>query len=282
MSVLDLGDVYNAAAGCEIFVYDDTGTLAAATVVLTITLPDGTTTTPAVTTPSTGRYQASYKPTLTGTHYVRWVATSVGGVSGADTAEESTFTVSESSNAFISLDEARSHLNLQSTVTDDELASFIEWACELAQEVADTQFARKTVVDVLNGNCARSLSLTRRPVLSVSSVTENGVALVATTGYTTDLRWGRLYRQTGTYYDSAWYEGRRNVSVTYVAGYQIIPPQVRFATLVILEHLWTTQRGAAPSGRPSVDDQYSTPSGNWFIPNRARDILLDYRPPSVA
>lgn len=282
MTLLDLGDVYGPNEGCEIYVTDDDGVLAAATVVLTITLPDGTTTTPSVTTPSTGRYQSSYKPTLAGTHYVRWTAASVGGVSGADSAEETSFTVSASNNTYLSLAEAKAKLNLQATTDDDEVATYLEVACDLAQQVADTQFARTTVVDTLSGRGEVSISLSRRPVVSVTTVTENGTALTSGTGYTTDLRWGRLFRQAGTYTDYCWAVGRRNIAVTYVAGYATIPTQVRNATLDLLAHLWETQRGPATSGRPSDADIYQVPGTSWYIPNRVRDVLMDYRPPLVA
>lgn len=283
-TLLNLGEVFDAANGCEIYIYNDAGSLATATVALTITLPDGSTTTPSVTTPSTGRYQSSYKPTQAGTHYVRWVATSVGGVSGEDTAYEDSFTVSASTNSFLSLAEAKEYLNISSSDHDDELLVYVEIACDLAQQVADSQFARKSVVDTLSASGTESfLNLSHRPVISVTSVTERGTTLTASTQYATDLRWGRLYRMVGAYDRTVWGEGTRHVVATYVAGYAIIPTQVRFATLVILDHLWKTQRGgSALGGRPFDDDISQVAGTNWFIPNRARDILLDYRPPAVA
>ena len=282
MTTLDLGDTYDTTNGCVIFIYDDAGALATATVVLTITLPDGTSTSPAVTTPSTGRYQSSYKPTMVGTHYVRWVVTSVGGVSGEDTAFEDSFTVSASTNSYLSLAEALEFLNIEDTAADDELLAYIEYACDLAQRVADRQFARKGVTDTLSPRGGESfLHLSHRPVISVTSVTERGTALTANTQYATDLDKGRVYRMAGTYDRTYWTAGTRAVTVVYVAGYVVIPPPVRFATLVILEHLWKTQRQGM-FGENSYQDVSPVAGSNWFIPNRARDALLDYRIPSVA
>jgi hypothetical protein len=273
-TLLDLGDVYDAASGCEIYIYDDAGDLAAATVALTITLPDGTTTTPAVTTPSTGRYQSSYKPTQAGTHYVQWVATSVGGVSGEDTAHEDSFTVSESTNTFVSLAEAKSLLNMQDTADDDELLSYLEWACDLAEQIADTKFGRKTYTSETystNGS-QHAVVLNHKPVISITTVTENGATLSAS-DYRVDSN-GLLYRRSG-YVDYPWSESSGGITVTYVAGHAIIPTPVRNATLQILDHLWSTQRNRA-GGRPSRED-YPASGANWNVPHKARDVLLDYR-----
>jgi len=280
--LLDLGDTYDPASGCEVYIYNDAGALATATVVLTITLPDGTTTTPSVTTPSTGRYQSQYKPTQAGTHYVRWVATSVGGTSGEDTAHEDSFTVSASTNTFISLAEGKEYLNLQDTADDDELLAYLETACNLAETVADRTFARTAQVDTISSTGSEStLFLTRRPVLSVTTVTERGTTLTANTGYAYDPDYGHLYRMSSAYEKSVWAAGTRSNVVTYVAGYAIIPPAVRQATLSILRHLWDTQRTRPGSGRPARSDEYQVPGTNWFIPNKARDVLFDLRAPLV-
>jgi len=278
VALYDLGDQVDL----EVYIYTDAGVLAAATVTCTITLPDGTTTTPTPATAATGIYTASYKPTLAGTHYVRWVATSVAAVSGEDTAYEDTFTVSESTNTFISLAEAREYLNLNDTADDTELLIYLETACNLAELVADRTFARRTQVDTISSDgCESTLHLTKRPVLSVTTVTERGTTLTANTGYAYDPNYGHVYRMAGTYERGVWAAGTRSNVVTYVAGYAIIPPAVRQATLSILRHLWDTQRTRPGSGRPARSDEYQVPGTNWFIPNKARDVLFDLRAPLV-
>lgn len=264
-------------------VVNDAGDLSAATVTLTVTLPDGTTTAPSVSNTSLGVYEASYTPAVAGTFYVRWVAEDVDGVSGDDTVYEDSFTVSASSNAYVSLEEAKAYNNIFDTADDDELLAYLEWACVLAERIADTDFARKTVTAETHtvSGCTSSIQLRRRPVLSVTTVTEAGSTLAAS-GYALDSRWGTLYRQSGSYTDTAWTEGRNVVSVTYVVGYAIIPPEVRQATLQILEHLWENQRGGNPlAGGFRGADEFPNPGSNWNVPNKARDILLSYSPPLV-
>lgn len=281
MALYDLGDQVELT----IYVTTDAGVAATATVTCTITLPDGTTATPTPSTSATGTYSISYIPTQAGTHYVRWVADAIGGSADEDDAFEDSFTVSISSNAYISRDEAKGFLNIASTDDDAELLEYLEYACDLSQQIAQTQFARKTVTaekHTVNGSKTR-LDLRYRPVLSVTTVTERGTTLTADTQYTTDLRWGSLYRMSSTYDRAYWSNGTNAVSVTYVAGYVIIPPPVRFATLQILEHLWQNQRAGNPlAGGFRSQNEYPGAGQVWNVPNKARDILLEYRPPGVA
>jgi hypothetical protein len=284
VALFDIGDTISAEGPLDFYVYNDSGVLASATVTCTITLPDGTTSAPSVSNPSTGRYTASYTPAVAGTFYVRWVGEDVGGVSGVDTVAEDSFTVSANSNAFISLEDAKSFLNITDTADDEELLAYLEWACTLAERIADTDFSRKTVTSEKHSvlRCTSSIVLDHRPVLSVTSLSESGTALSAS-DYTVDNRWGVVYRQAGSYQDSEWLQGRNNVTVTYITGWSIIPPEVRQATLQILEHLWTNQRGGSPlaGGFRDVND-FPQAGMNWNVPNKARDTLLSYTPPAIA
>lgn len=280
MAVYDLGDQVELT----IYVTTDAGVAATATVTCTITLPDGTTTSPSVTTSATGTYEITYAPSQAGTHYVRWVADAIGGVAVEDDVFEDTFTVSESNNTFLSLAEAKEYLNLNDTADDDELLAYTETACHLAELVADRTFSRKTQVDTLSSTGdSTTLYLTRRPVISITSVTERGTTL-ASTAYSCDLTYGHLYRMASTYDRTYWAQGSRSNVVTYVAGYAIIPTDVRYATLQILEHLWQNQRTTFASGVLASDGgiEFAAEAGRtWNIPHKARDILLDYRRPGI-
>ena len=279
MTLYDIGDQVELT----IYVTTDAGIASAAdTVTCTITLPDGTTTSPTDTSPATGTYTISYIPTQVGTHYVRWVVESIGSVADEDDVYEDSFTVSASTNTFISLAEAKSFLNVQDTADDDELLVYLETACNLAELVADRTFSRTTYVDTIGANGSEStLHLNHRPVISVTTVTERGTTLTSGTDYAYDPNYGHVYRMAGTYERATWAAGTRSNVVTYVAGYAIIPPAVRSATLTILRHLWDTQRTRPGSGRPARSDEYQVPGTNWFIPNKARDVLFDLRAPLV-
>lgn len=82
--MFDLGDV----VPLTVDIRDANGVLAAAgAVTLTITLPDDTTVTPSVVTPSIGRYQFDYVAPQAGRYVVRWLATGVNASAHVDTFE---------------------------------------------------------------------------------------------------------------------------------------------------------------------------------------------------
>ncbi len=104
-STYDLGDVVALA----VEVRDTAGDLADATAItLTITLPDGTTATPVTANPSTGRYTASYTPTVAGRFSVRWVASGTNASAYTDA-----FTVLDPAElGLVGLDDVKRHVAL--------------------------------------------------------------------------------------------------------------------------------------------------------------------------
>src|SRR5689334_11894241 len=80
---MDLGDTLTFRADLYSAPVEDGGALAnAQSAVLTVTLPDGTTATPSVSNPATGKYTANYVTTSAspaGRYEGRWLFTFVGG-----------------------------------------------------------------------------------------------------------------------------------------------------------------------------------------------------------
>jgi len=85
--IADIGDRVRLGA----VIRDEAAVATNATVVVTVKKPDGTTTTPAVTNPSTGSYGAVVDIDMPGPWSVRWVATGT-----LKAAEELTFQVRRS------------------------------------------------------------------------------------------------------------------------------------------------------------------------------------------
>src|SRR5688572_9137502 len=94
-----------------------------ATIVLTVTRPDGTVDTPAPTNPQTGTYAVDYTPAAAGLYTVRWVAT------GPALALVDVIDVRPAAPGFIvSLADAKRKCKIPQEVTehDDTLRGYIE------------------------------------------------------------------------------------------------------------------------------------------------------------
>lgn len=128
----DVGDAWTP----QLTVKDAAGELTAATVVLSVVAPDGTSSTPTVTSPSTGVYRSTLVVDAAG----RWTA--YWSVSGAVTGTEDTsIYVRQPGSGSIGLADAKRHLNIdEDDDTDDEEIDFFvavanEW---IATQVTDT------------------------------------------------------------------------------------------------------------------------------------------------
>jgi hypothetical protein len=291
--VFDLGDV----VPLTVEIRDASGALANAggTVTLTIGLPDGTSSTPAFTNPSVGRYQCDYSPTMAGRHTVRWVATGTNTSSYSDV-----FDVRPASPGYIvSLSDVRAFLN-KSTVDDETLRGYIEAATVVIENWRNEKIVRSTVVDRIStfrgvntmtrntrgyeagyqaGGAMRQLTLSTGPVLAISSVARaDGSYAWDTAALDVDLNAGTITVNYGPLFFGL-------IVVTYVAGYSIIPANYTLAAKIIIEHLWQLQRqpSITPAGANlfgNDDSSVIIPMG-FAVPARAAE-LLGGRPPVIA
>lgn len=257
----DLGDVVTVG----VTIYDALSAPAnAGAVVATITLPDGTTTTPTVSNTTTGVYTIAYTPTLVGRHGIRWVATGANAAAHTDV-----FTVNDPSLLpVVSLAELKTHLNIAATTSDEELRDTLDAATAAAEEYCNRALTRRAVTETYDGG-QTSLRLRSCAALSVTTVVEGGATL-ATDDYR--LNFGvTLDRKSGSL-ASYWSPGLDNVSVTYVIGVEGRQlSAARRGVLGIAKHMWDTQRGAMTIG-PRSDDQW-LPGMGYSIPNRAAQLL---------
>lgn len=272
----DLGDVLPFSADLYSAPPDQGGELVnALSVVLTITLPDGTTLTPTLGDPvATGQYRYNYPSTMAGRHTGRWLFTFFG---GSTTAYTETFDVRPADPGdIISLTDAKAALNKSATDTadDEEIRSMIEAITRVVENHLQETVARRSVTEygTVRGGV---LVLGATPVLSLTSVASlDGVVtwdpanlLVA------DPDAGLVTAASGRSLSG-------NVQVTYTAGYAVVPANYAEAAKIILRHLWQIQQapGIGPPS-PFGDETTITPSGMGFaIPNRAVE-LLGGRPP---
>lgn len=287
----DLGDpiplsvtVRNAAGAAE----------NATSMVLTVTAPDGTAATPAVTG-TTGVYTlgAPYLATQSGRYTTRWVATGTNACTMSDT-----FSVLASDPGFIiSLTEARAGLGVAvaNTAKDEDLRTFMAAATPIIEDIVGAVLNTPRVETHDGGS--PQIVLLWGPVISVTSIIESYGSTFQRTltaqdvftpgsgdafGYTIDQLLGTVTRRA-TGIAAPFAAGRRNIQVTYVSGRNPIPPNILLATRRLVRHLWSQEQ---QSFRPNVlsvaEPMTVTPSG-FAVPAAVVELCAPHaRPPGLA
>lgn len=258
--VFTLGDV--VTRGWE--TRDSGGALSdAGDVTALITQPDATTATGSVTKSTTGTYALVFTPTQVGRHVLNWAAT------GANTnADSDVFHVRPTPYlGLVSLGEVKRFLGVESTATDadeDMLIDMIEAASLECEAFTGRVWARRSFTDVLDGGPV-TLELSQCPVLSVTTVTEDGVAVPAS-GYTVSSA-GILTRLTSTYSPALWAPGYRNVTVVYSAGAVETPADVRLGVMFMVRHFLASRgMGTVTFGPPDdygAGSPFALARGRW-------------------
>ena len=256
----------------------------AGTLKLTVKKPDGTLL-PDYTTPAhdgLGLYHqdipAADLAQLGHYQYV-WTATGTGaGVSGPGS-----FEVYDPFEAeLLSLQDAKEHLNILTTTYDAELQGFIDAVVpSIERHLGGPAVIRSIVETVEPVDCYRALPLTKRPFVSLTGITANGVTVSTSDVYATP---GRvLRRRYGLPFVPYW---QPPYVVTYKAGLDVAAPaDVVLAGKIILGHLWETQRGRSGGRGPSANSEMGSPNSivpgfSFAIPNRAVQLLNAYAPES--
>lgn len=226
-------------------VTDATGAPAnATTITLTITLPDQSILTPAVTNPptQTGHYVYGYPTTQAGLH--KFAATT-----GTPTTAKVDWVDVRQFVSLISIGDAKKHLNEQGTLQDEEIRSFCETATEVVESIVGPCVIR-TFTDQVDAN-GRDLLLPRLPVVAVTSITSVWTGSPAFV--TADLQLNQAAGIVRLKSRSGYWNGP--FTVVYTAGRSYVPARYVQAAKEMLWHLWTTQRGAlADTALPSMSD----------------------------
>lgn len=193
----------------------------------------------------------------------------------------------------VTLDDVKSHLNKTDFADDLELQGFIDAATPLIENIAGPVIPR-TVVEYYSGGTT-VINLNSMPVSSVTSIVETygqtnysltqsdlGSAMSGF-AFTFDSLTGRVVRRS--YNAEAMFPiGNNNVKVTYVTGRDTVPANIRLATLMLIQHLWSTSQMNRNGGRPSLggDDTF-VPGMGFAVPNRVKELLQPSpRVPGVA
>jgi hypothetical protein len=269
--------------------------------VVTVTLPDTTTATPAVSNTGPGIYTAAYDTTQAGHHTVKWVCSDAT-YPGGDADEFDVWSLT--STNVLSFSDAKSILSIaQSTTTWDDLVqkvngsltTWLEWYCGA--------IVPKTVVESLRVG-GLVVQLSQPPVnellawTSVPSQFQFDTTRVVPTPPSPMypvMVYGVTYPLSQLYADqkNGWVRHTSGLPFyygpylwQYLCGYSIIPQAIRYAAMVTLKHLFAIDRGgaaavAAGAAVAAADEEtVATPFG-FAVPNRAIEALAPFQMPGV-
>lgn len=241
-------------------VRDGSGNLVdVASMTITVVQPDGTTATPltvgaGITRQSTGTYLGLFTAAQAGRHTWSGVTTTP-----ATALEPDAFNVTAAADApVVGLADARSWLDISRPDYDPLIRRALARATEVAEEHLGETLRRTTVTGEVHDGGRRTVKLRRFPVITVTAVSELGTPLSATDGvdWTLDPNTGLLYRGSQSS-RTTWQDGVRAVSVTYVAGYTVVPDRYLGAVEELTRQAFAAiQDGdGQPGGADAYDDQ---------------------------
>jgi len=215
--------------------------------------------------------------TQTGRYLYKWVST--GAAAGV---ADSAFDVYDPFDpAILSLADAKAQLNITSTANDDELRFFMDATTRIIEGFVGPVGRRsytETVYPVLYRFATR-----RRPLISVTSVVSQVPG-----GPTYDPTLLLIDGPTGVCRQASGIEFIGPLTVMYVAGRLEVPANIGLAARIILQQMWTTQRGGSVRpgmgggvGDRNVLEQQLAAQG-FVIPPRAVELLSPDLQPGFA
>lgn len=265
---------------------DDLGVPTDTTMGIDVTAPDGTVTSPAVTSDGgTGKYKTTVLASMAEDWAYTWLGTGV-----LQVVQSGQFNVRRPGPMIVSLEEVKKHLNKSLTKheDDDELRGFIDAAQVVIEDITGpvVPIEYTELYSGLGFAGGKYLILRNRPVASIVSITEDvggtPISLVeeAGLGTTNDflLMKGEgfvLRRYNGR--TGIWAKGDDNIRVVYRAGRYPLPANVKLAARELTGHLWRNTQLARGSIRAAAgaDDILAATQG-YSLPNRVVELLAPF------
>jgi hypothetical protein len=205
----------------------------------------------------------------------------------------STVTTAAASYDLVTLDVVKDELGISDNSKNTTLQRYITAASAMVAQYCNRVFPVETLTDeiwaardpwprIINGGLP-SLQLSRWPLVSVTSVTENGVALVQDTDFAVAAAAGQLIRLDVNGYPRKW--PIYPLVVVYRAGFDPIPVDVEDAVCRMVTRRYAS-KGRDPNLKqqniPGVLEQswwIATGSDSGNMSPDISDILDNYRVP---
>lgn len=239
-----------------------------------------------VVTGAGSAYTASWTgpqaPAVPGTRYLKVTIETSTGVFSVDADDDISFVAAAAdfSTGLCTVAEVKAQLGKTVTTDDVELQAYIDAATSMIEGYCGAVMPR-TIVEWHDAN-GPDLLLRSERIVSVTSISSylGGVAYPYTAAadpsaagnytYFVDPNLGGMVTRLGGGGSPAPFQGR--LVVTYVAGFDVIPPALNLAARLIVQTMWRTQNGGA--GLPQLSDEPETVLAGIDGPVPARAVML--------
>jgi hypothetical protein len=195
---------------------------------------------------------------------------------------------------YLDLEETKSWLQFPddaSNAQDANLQRIIDMACEWVQNEINRPVAPTRFTERHDGWSGEYIMLHQCPVVEFVSCTEwqssgGPITLGESTpenpveGIQIDYLTGRVMRSFAGYsWPRPFFPGSRNIEITYLAGYNPVPPVLWMATAELVAHWWrNTQQASRQVLRVTDYDPTGTQDSLWAgVPYRIQGLVAPYR-----
>lgn len=170
----------------------------------------------------------------------------------------------------VTLEQAKKQLNIAPDNTDDdeELQTYIDAAGGAVETHLHEVVVSRQVSERLTLDGSSHFRLWQRPVIELLSLTNRA------DNSTFDISGLDVDTDTGLVEVVSGVAPNGRYTATYQAGYATVPTNYQLGAMLILQHLWDTQRGTQGTvpGMAGADDNYD-PRWSFSIPRRALELL---------
>jgi len=212
--------------------------------------------------------------TTVGHYQYTWTATGTG--AGVSFGEFDVFDALAETSV-LPIQDAKDALNIpQATTTfDTEIASYIATIRSSLEKATGGPLVNRTITErseMMQNQTV--IPVRQRPLVSVTSIASaSGSAIDISGGLDLDTNAGLIRRKLGLPFYGPFFTWLPQVNVIYVAGWGVsVPAAFNTFARIVLQHLWTSQRG--PAALPMGGGEMVTVPGFGFaIPNMAAELL---------
>jgi Phage gp6-like head-tail connector protein len=198
-------------------------------------------------------------------------------------------TVLPSTTKLVALADLKAILGITDSANDMLLGNIIQRGSDAIARFCNRVFAQRTVIETLPGPGGQLLKLKFVPIITLTSITFEGVAVDSASYTLIEPDAGMVYREVGWFYTGHAYD----YAATYTHGYNLpdmagtdtLPHDIQQAALELCKGMWLARQRDPAVSMESVPDvytvQYGGNGGNGAllgaIPPNVQELLLPYK-----